>query len=233
VLHQHPAVSEVAIYGVPDAVLGEQVRAAIVLATGAFASAADLIAWCRANIAAFKAPANVEIVSELPRNRTGKVLKRVLRDRYAEKSTAEVRTANEMAARTPDAETIQRWIASWLADAIKGNAPCALDRPLSEYGVTSLIAVDLAGALGAWLDRPVTPTLAWHHPTIRGIASHLAVIEAAPLTGSIMEQAPGVATLTTRSKAAPEPATDVAALAALSEAAAEAMLIETLARLRG
>ena len=80
-LYRHPAVAEAAIYGVPDPVRGESVRAAIVLRAGAAVTAEDIIAYCRDRMAVYKAPASVEFVAELPKSATGKVLKRVLRER--------------------------------------------------------------------------------------------------------------------------------------------------------
>jgi acyl-CoA synthetase (AMP-forming)/AMP-acid ligase II len=73
-------VQEVAVYGLPHPEKGEQVVAAVVPKAGQALSADDVIAYCRANIAAYKVPARVDIVTELPKSPTGKILKRVLRD---------------------------------------------------------------------------------------------------------------------------------------------------------
>lgn len=81
VLYRHPAVREVAIYGVSDPVKGEAVRAAIVLREGAAVSGEEIIAFCRERMAVYKAPAAVQLVRELPKSATGKILKRVLRAR--------------------------------------------------------------------------------------------------------------------------------------------------------
>ena len=78
-LYKHPAVQEVAVYGVPDAAAGEAVAAAIVLRSGASASAEEIVEHCRAQAAVYKAPSRVDFVSELPKSATGKILKRVLR----------------------------------------------------------------------------------------------------------------------------------------------------------
>jgi long-chain acyl-CoA synthetase len=82
-LYRHPAVREVAVYGVPEEASGEAVAAAIVLKEGASATADQIVEYCRAQLAVYKAPARVDFVSELPKNPTGKVLKRVLRERAA------------------------------------------------------------------------------------------------------------------------------------------------------
>jgi long-chain acyl-CoA synthetase len=82
---KHPAVSEVAVIGIPDLESGEAVKAFTVLKAGAQVSAQELIDFCRNRIAIFKAPGFVEFVDSLPRNPAGKILKRELRVREAEK----------------------------------------------------------------------------------------------------------------------------------------------------
>jgi len=79
VLYRHPAVREVAIYGVSDPIKGEAVKAAVVLKEGSQATGDEIVAFCRDRMAVYKAPASVEFVKELPKSATGKILKRVLR----------------------------------------------------------------------------------------------------------------------------------------------------------
>jgi long-chain acyl-CoA synthetase len=83
-LYKMPGVQEVAVYGIPAAPQGEQVVAAVVLKAGAQLSADDIVAYCRANIAAYKVPARVDLVADLPKSPSGKILKRVLRAQAAQ-----------------------------------------------------------------------------------------------------------------------------------------------------
>jgi long-chain acyl-CoA synthetase len=81
VLYGHPAVREAAVVGVPDAYRGETVKAFVSLRPGERVDPDELIAFCRERMAAYKYPREVELVDELPRTASGKVLRRVLRDR--------------------------------------------------------------------------------------------------------------------------------------------------------
>lgn len=81
----HPAVLDVAVIGVPNEDLGEEVKAVVQLADPASASpelAQELIGYCRNRLAHFKCPRTVDFVVELPRHPTGKLYKRLLRDTY-------------------------------------------------------------------------------------------------------------------------------------------------------
>jgi acyl-CoA synthetase (AMP-forming)/AMP-acid ligase II len=84
VLAEHPAVAEVAIIGVPDDRWGETVKAVVSLKPDAEATEQELIGWCREQLAAFKCPKSVDVLEALPRNPTGKILKRDLRKPYWE-----------------------------------------------------------------------------------------------------------------------------------------------------
>jgi fatty-acyl-CoA synthase len=78
----HPDVSEVAVIGVPDERWGEAVKAIVVAKPGASCDADSIIAWARRRIGGFKVPKSVDFVETLPRNATGKVLRRALREPY-------------------------------------------------------------------------------------------------------------------------------------------------------
>jgi acyl-CoA synthetase (AMP-forming)/AMP-acid ligase II len=78
----HPDVAEVAVVGVPDDTWGEAVKAVVVMKPGKSATAADIIAFTRQRIAAFKTPKSIDFIAALPRNASGKILRRHLRDPY-------------------------------------------------------------------------------------------------------------------------------------------------------
>ncbi|OAT85253.1 class I adenylate-forming enzyme family protein [Desulfotomaculum copahuensis] len=87
VIGTHPAVKDVAVFGVPDAKWGEAVKAVIVLHEhdqGSDTLAGEIIEFCRGKIAGYKRPKSVEFIreEEMPRTGTGKILHRVLRERY-------------------------------------------------------------------------------------------------------------------------------------------------------
>ena len=82
VVAEHPAVAEVAVIGVPDHRWGEAVKAVVALRPGQQATGAEIIGFARERLAHYKCPGSVDIVGALPRNPSGKVLKRTLRAPY-------------------------------------------------------------------------------------------------------------------------------------------------------
>ena len=84
VIQDHSAVFEVVVIGVPDEQWGEAVKAIVVLQPGAEASPEDIIAYAKTQIAGFKVPKSIDYIDVLPRNPSGKVLRRELRAPYWE-----------------------------------------------------------------------------------------------------------------------------------------------------
>jgi len=79
VMHEHPAVAEVAVVGIPHPDLGEEVGAAVALKPGTTATAEELREYVKSEVAAYKYPREVWIVDALPKNATGKIMKREIR----------------------------------------------------------------------------------------------------------------------------------------------------------
>ena len=82
VFYRHPAVQEVAVFGVPHPVWVEAVVAAVVARDGATLTADELVTHCRTHLAGYKTPKQVFFVDALPKNPSGKLLKRELRTRF-------------------------------------------------------------------------------------------------------------------------------------------------------
>ncbi len=89
----HPKVADVAVFGVPNETMGEEVKAVVQLAVGVEASDAlanEILEHAKQHIAAYKVPRSVDFVAELPRLETGKLYKRLLRDRYWGNHTSKI-----------------------------------------------------------------------------------------------------------------------------------------------
>jgi long-chain acyl-CoA synthetase len=82
VIYQHPSVREVAIVGVPDEFWGESVKAVVLLKDGASATQEEIVEFTKGKLAGYKRPRTVDFVTELPMTPTGKILRRLVKEKY-------------------------------------------------------------------------------------------------------------------------------------------------------
>ncbi|MFZ3589782.1 fatty acid--CoA ligase family protein [Bacillus sp. DJP31] len=81
VLYSHPSLLEVAVVGVPDLNFGEAVKSFVVVKQGSIVTEEELISYCAESLAKYKIPSSIEFLEELPKNTTGKILRRALKDK--------------------------------------------------------------------------------------------------------------------------------------------------------
>lgn len=187
VIYQHPGVAEVAVYGVPDLVLGEQVKANVVLKPDQVVTEEEIIAFCYQKLAKFKVPSTIEFVVSIPKNPTGKILKRLLRQENSTSPSnstvvtktptpkAQTKTSESVNISYQTAELIENWIMDWLVRKLTVEAK-SIDpnKSFADYGLDSVRAVKLAQELSEWLGYSLEATIVWNFSTIESLARHLA-----------------------------------------------------------
>lgn len=202
VIYQHPSVAEVAVYGVPNTLMGEQVRACIVLKPGEVVTEEEIITLCQQRLAQYKVPADVIFVSSIPKNPTGKILKRLLREENScpveavkVLKTEHVGINNVSKAiaisesKQPNIEQVTNWIIDWMLKKLTiSENRVDRNKSFADYGLDSVRAVKLADDLSNWLQREILPTVTWNFPTVDALARHLGSKEILQVSNQVDEK---------------------------------------------
>lgn len=170
VLASHPAVAEAAVFGVAHDVLGQDVAAAVVLREQVDARA--LQAFVRERLGEHKVPHQVHVVDALPRNDSGKVVKRELRERFA---------AREASARVPPRNPAEAAIAAVWAEVL-GGEPFGVEDDFFGLGGQSLAATQVAARLRDIFSVDLPPTAVFEHPTVAELAAAVELLRSAGVT---------------------------------------------------
>ncbi|NJO62719.1 MAG: long-chain-fatty-acid--CoA ligase [Richelia sp. RM2_1_2] len=186
VIYQHPSIAEVAVYGVPNTLMGEQVRACIVLKPNQVVTEEEIIALCQQRLAQYKVPSKVLFVTSIPKNPTGKILKRLLREenscpgeavKVVETPVITSKASNIQQPTLklqPSCEQVANWITDWMVKKLLlSDGKIDRNKSFADYGLDSLRAVKLAEDLSNWLQRSVLPTITWNFSTVDSLADHL------------------------------------------------------------
>ena len=156
VFYQHPAVKEVAVYGITDDNFGETVVATVIVQDQSQVTSRDLTDHCRQHVADFKVPSIVQFVDELPKSKTGKILKRELRTQMEAEVQSNIVLARyaqlQDLSRSERCASMAKWLHAHIVSALEpslGSSEMSIpmDVPLSTLILDSLMTANLYNRL--------------------------------------------------------------------------------------
>ena len=177
VLHEHPAVVEAAVFAVPHEVLGQDVAAAVVARFAV--DERELQAFVRERLAEHKTPHRVFLVERLPRNPSGKVVKRELRDAFGGDAGADPAGSSPVPPRTEEERAV---LAVW--EEVLGRSGVGVDEDFFALGGHSLAAASVVARLNDSHGIDLPPDAVFEAPTVAELAAVVAAARAAASTGA-------------------------------------------------
>jgi acyl-CoA synthetase (AMP-forming)/AMP-acid ligase II/thioesterase domain-containing protein/acyl carrier protein len=176
-LMRHPAIAEAAAFSVPHARLGEDVAAAVVLRSGMTATPVELRRYLQDQLASFKVPRRIVVRDQLPKGKTGKVLRRQLSGSFEEKIATETQIA---APRLSDDTAADSTLIIQLTDLwerLLQIKPLLPDDDFSEKGGDSLLAMEMLSEVERLTGQTIPSSILFEASTIRQLAQKLYELE--------------------------------------------------------
>lgn len=189
VILTHPAVREAAVVGIPQPGGKDELIKAFVVLDGPCTPAA-IIAHCRAGLAEFKVPRAVTFLEELPYSPLGKLLRKDLLAHPSNQAPDAPAAQRAALLALPSAEQRCLWLERFLREQIgrvTGLAPARIDpeRAMTDFGLNSVMAVELKRELESLLAIELSATLVWNYPSVNVLAAHLAHTLQAPAAAAV------------------------------------------------
>jgi oxalate---CoA ligase len=180
VLLRHPAVAEAAAFSVPHPRLGEDVAAAVVLRPGMTATSVQLRGYLQGQLASFKVPGRIIIRDQLPKGKTGKILRRLLIGSVEEKAAVETQiAASPLIENKPvDSTLVIQLTELW--ERLLQIKPVSLDDDFSEKGGDSLLAMAMLSEVEILTGQTIPTWILFEARTIRQLAEKLFELDVQP-----------------------------------------------------
>ena len=173
-LMRHPAIAEAAAFAVPHSRLGEDVAAAVVLRPGMTTTSVELRRYLQDQLASFKVPGQIVIRDQLPKGKTGKILRRQLSRSLEEKPAR--RKQRDLHAPPSDEDAAVNTLVAQLTEIwerLLKISPISIDDDFSEKGGDSLLAMEMLGEVERLTGRTIPTSILFEARTIRQLAQTL------------------------------------------------------------
>ena len=171
-LLRHPAIAEAAAFSVPHSSLGEDVAAAVVLRPGMTATSIELRRYLQDQLASFKVPGQIIIRDQLPKGKTGKIVRRQLGGSLEENAAVEAKTTAPRLDENPAINTLVAQLTE-LWERLLKTSPVSIDDDFSEKGGDSLLAMEMLCEMERLTGQTIPTSILFEARTIRQLSQML------------------------------------------------------------
>ena len=177
-LMRHPAVAEAAAFSVPHSRLGEDIAAAVVLRSHMTASPVELRRYLQEHLTPFKVPGRIVIRDQLPKGKTGKIVRRQLSASLEERTAIETQLVSAGLEKNTTADSILVEQLTDLWERLLQYSPLSPDDDFFEKGGDSLLAMEMLHEVAQLIGQPVPSLTLFEARTIRQLAQELVKLDA-------------------------------------------------------